>query len=194
MSNQELDILEELIRQNKEGKFIDRDSLEPRFALPWIEIKSYLYHLKKEGFVTLLCADDDILRVDVNASAFARLQDLKEKPNVPSQSVSINQNYGSLAMGDNRGANVTTNNLVKELKRSVGDDLRNLLLQIDKHNLDEQEAAQLRELLRQIAERLDSSDTAPIFLLEQLSAKIQKHAWIASPIAATIINLLQKFW
>lgn len=130
----------------------------------------------------------------MNGSAFARLQDLKEKPNVPSQSVNINQNYGSLAMGDNRGATVTTNNIVKELKRSVGDDLRNILLQIDRRNdLDAQEAAQLKELLRQIAEQPDNSEQAPPFLLAQLSAKIQKHAWIASPIAITIINLLQKF-
>ena len=66
---------------------------------------------------------------------------------------------------------------------------------VDRHTeISSSEATQIKELLRQILKCLDKSDAPPVSLLEELSSRIQKHAWIAAPLATMLLKFLEKLW
>ena len=195
MSKQE--ILKVLIEQEDAGTFLCRDTLEHLFDVPWSTVESYLTRLAEEKYLTLVYGDDEILRIFINASTRARLLEAPSTAPMSIPPLNIYNRGGNITMGigDNRGANITIQQVRYEMKQTVQADLLQMYNTVDRHTeISSSEATQIKELLRQILKCLDKSDAPPVSLLEELSSRIQKHAWIAAPLATMLLKFLEKLW
>lgn len=192
-----IDILSELIRQEDLGVFLCRETLEACFDMPWVEVESILNQLSKEGLIELTYGGDDLQRITVLPAARAFFLEQAEKSEFTIAPININQSQGNFSMnfGDNRGAVISSQYSTYQIKQLFGADLKMLLEEVDRHSeLFSTEATEIKEILRQMLKNLEGSKEPPKGLLPNLSEKIQKHSWIAAPLATTFIRIVEKMW
>lgn len=193
MSISKTEVLDKLIEQDDAGTFLCRETLEPLFNEPWYEIEGYLFRLEEERLIELIIGGDEIQRILIRGCARARRRERPEPRSV--QTINIRQGYGAVSIGDNRNSTITVQQISYQMRQEVSADLLQLFNTVDKRTgLDSTEAMQIKELLRQMLKCLEKSDTPPTGLLSELSERIQKHSWIAAPLATLLLKFLERLW
>lgn len=156
-------------------------------------LKGYIYSLHKSGYINVKDGDNKIFLIGVNSSAYVALdkaknqqQESKESKNV----FNIGQIHGQVAMGNTGGSYEL--NMSNVFNQSMCDGLKEAISAADNQNIDNAEREEIKFLLQQILETLQESQKPPEGLIKKISAAIQKHSWIAAPIATQAFNLLAR--
>ena len=159
-------------------------------------IAGYIYQLGKDKYLSVQSGDNRIVGIFVNPSAYVALREVKD---APAEKASTQVNIGSIgnisgqfAVGNKGGSyDMHVSNVVIH---EMSNGLKEVLTLADKQSLNPFELEQIKKITRQIFESLDKSEPPPQSLIKQFDSFMQKHSWIAAPLATAFLNVLAKFF
>ena len=159
-------------------------------------LEGYIYQLGKDKYLSVQSGDNRIVGIFVNPSAYVALREVKD---APAEKASTQVNIGSIgnisgqfAVGNKGGSyDMHVSNVVIH---EMSNGLKEVLTLADKQSLNPFELEQIKKITRQIFESLDKSEPPPQSLIKQFDSFMQKHSWIAAPLATAFLNVLAKFF
>ena len=158
-------------------------------------LKGYISLLHNSGYITIKYADDKIFFIGVNSSAYSALDTAKSQPqesNSPKNVFNIGNIQGQVAMGNTGGSYEL--NMSNAFNQTISEGLKAAISAADNQKINNSEREEIKLLIQQILEYLQESQKPPQGLIQEISARFQKHSWIAAPIATQALNFLSKIF